>query len=340
MTSTKTQRTTAIALLAIVISGVVISGVVTAHAWPGSNPPAPVGGPISTPSTTTQTQPVQQTSAPASPVDEQQAIAIALAHAGLTADQVTLVRAHQDYEDRTPVWDIEFYAGATEYDYEIAVDTGAVHSYDRDIENYSVPQPPVVQPSQPAPAAPAESAKPAAPPAPPAPAPTAPAAPAGQVSEQQAIAIAIAHAGLTADQVTLVRAHQDYEDRTPVWDIEFYSGTTEYDYEIAVDTGAIRSYDRDIENYSAPRPPATQPAPSQPSVPQQPAPAQMISLDQAKAIALAKVPGATNIRIELDRDDRRQVYEGEVFKDGWEYDFEIDAQTGGILEWGSEPIHD
>ena len=233
MTSTKTQRTIVFALLSTVVLGIAIGGVVTAQAWPGANPSAPVGGPLAPSPAVTQTQPAQ--------------------------------------------------------------------------------------PVQQAPA---------------------PVAPASSVDEQQAIAIAIAHAGLAADQVTLVRAHRDYDDRTPVWDVEFYSGTTEYDYEIAVDTGAVRSYDRDIENYSAPRPPATQPAPSQPSVPQQPASAQMISLDEAKAIALAKVPGATNVRAEFDRDDRRPVYEGEVFKDGWEYDFEIDARTGAILEWGSEPIDD
>jgi hypothetical protein len=80
--------------------------------------------------------------------------------------------------------------------------------------------------------------------------------------------------------------------------------------------------------------PATNPAPAPAPAPQ-PAPAApgIISEAQAKQIALAQVPGATSIRIHLDYDDGRQTYEGEIIKGYTEYDFEIDAVTGVILEW-------
>ena len=63
-----------------------------------------------------------------------------------------------------------------------------------------------------------------------------------------------------------------------------------------------------------------------------------ISQEQAVQIALERVPGATeqNMRIKLDYDDGRYVYEGEIRYNYREYDFEIDANSGTILEWSEE----
>jgi len=46
------------------------------------------------------------------------------------------------------------------------------------------------------------------------------------------------------------------------------------------------------------------------------------------------------VSIKLERDDGRQVYEGEVHYGKYEYDFEIDAKTGKIREWEKERIDD
>lgn len=58
-----------------------------------------------------------------------------------------------------------------------------------------------------------------------------------------------------------------------------------------------------------------------------------ITKDEAKKIALDKVPGAKNIQIEKDRENGKVVYEGEIHYNNMEYDFEIDAATGKILSW-------
>ena len=65
-----------------------------------------------------------------------------------------------------------------------------------------------------------------------------------------------------------------------------------------------------------------------------------IGADKAKQIALAKVPGATITDFEMDRDGGRVKYEGELRKDGTEYDFKIDAVTGEILSWKVEKDDD
>lgn len=65
-----------------------------------------------------------------------------------------------------------------------------------------------------------------------------------------------------------------------------------------------------------------------------------IGADKAKQIALAKVPGATITDFEMDRDGGKVKYEGELRKDGTEYDFKIDAVTGEILSWKVEKHDD
>ena len=63
-----------------------------------------------------------------------------------------------------------------------------------------------------------------------------------------------------------------------------------------------------------------------------------ISLEEAKQIALAKVPGATenSLSIHLDFDDGYWQYEGDIWHDRMEYEFDIDANTGNILKWEQE----
>ena len=63
-----------------------------------------------------------------------------------------------------------------------------------------------------------------------------------------------------------------------------------------------------------------------------------ISQEQAIQIALERVSGATeaDVRIELDYDDGKYKYEGDIIHEQREYEFEIDANTGTILEWGKK----
>ena len=72
----------------------------------------------------------ESTVAAATPMTE--AEAIALDHAGVTADQVTGLRTHRDHDDRTPTYEIEFRVGRTEYEYEIHAGTGRILDFDRD----------------------------------------------------------------------------------------------------------------------------------------------------------------------------------------------------------------
>ena len=78
-------------------------------------------------------------------------------------------------------------------------------------------------------------------------------------------------------------------------------------------------------------------APATPTLPEN----ATISAEDAKQIALDKVPGATTEhirRFEKDYENGRFVYDGEIYFEQYEYDFEIDSHDGTILEWDAEPI--
>ena len=64
-----------------------------------------------------------------------------------------------------------------------------------------------------------------------------------------------------------------------------------------------------------------------------------ISSDEAVQSALSRVPGATVANVtEFNRDyeNGRLEYEGEIHYNGYEYDFEIDADTGTFTKWEVE----
>jgi len=61
---------------------------------------------------------------------------------------------------------------------------------------------------------------------------------------------------------------------------------------------------------------------------------QLISVEKAKSIALAQVPGANESHlgeIDLDRKHGRMEYEIEIFYNNSKYEYDIDAVTGEIV---------
>ncbi len=61
-----------------------------------------------------------------------------------------------------------------------------------------------------------------------------------------------------------------------------------------------------------------------------------IGVEKAKSLAQERLPGATLAEIEFDYENGRAVYEGEMYLDGVEYEFAIDATSGEFVKWRSE----
>lgn len=79
--------------------------------------------------------------------------------------------------------------------------------------------------------------------------------PSGQNTEEisyitaaDAEAAALAHAGVTADDVRNLRSEFDYDNSNAEYDVDFYYNGYEYDYDINAVTGSIISFDKDPDN--------------------------------------------------------------------------------------------
>ena len=246
--------------------------------------------------------------------------AVALESAGVAEDDAVFSTAGLDKRNGMDYYAVDFTAGGQSYEYDIDAVTGVV------IDSSSgggTAETPAAGDDDGTASAPA-----AASPSPSAGQTTGGQAAATAVTEEQARETALSHAGLTADQVTFVRSKLDRDDGRLMYDVEFYtSDYKEYDYEIDASTGEILSYDYDAEGYSY-QPNAT--------------PGTAITAEQARAIALAEVPGAAESDIyefETDRDDGRLEYEGKIIYNNTEYEFTIDGYSGAIREWDAEPFH-
>ena len=66
-----------------------------------------------------------------------------------------------------------------------------------------------------------------------------------QITAEEAQAIALSHAGFTAEQVSFLRTEPELRDRVPHYDVEFRVDRWEYEYEIHAETGEILSFERD-----------------------------------------------------------------------------------------------
>jgi len=64
----------------------------------------------------------------------------------------------------------------------------------------------------------------------------------------------------------------------------------------------------------------------------------LLDVKRAEEIALQKAGSGKLAYIKLEQDDGRQVFEGEIIADTYEYEFEIDAQSGKILEWEKDRL--
>ena len=233
-----------------------------------------------------------------SPVTLEQAKSIALEHAGLEQKSVTFTQAKLEYDDGRKVYEIEFFQGRSEYDYEISYSSGRILDYDYDAQT------------------------------------TLPPASKRKISLEQAKAAALKHAGRKQEDVIFVQEELDYDDGQAVYELEFYSADAEYDYEVSASTGKILSCDYDAESHipeDAAVPsskPATTASASNITLEQ----AKAIALKHAGLSA----DQVRFTKAKKDHDDGRTVYEIEFEKGRMEYEYEISVSTGKILEWDKE----
>ena len=175
------------------------------------------------------------------------------------------------------------------------------------------------------------------------------------IGRDAALEAAFNDAGVSESDTTRLKVSEDRDDGRKVYEIQFDVDNTEYDYEIQASDGSILS--SETENRVQVQ--SNSQNGSDDAVGQNGQNAQnngqddgqnaqnnqgqtntqtAVTREQAIETALSRVSGATeqDIRIELDRDDGVYKYEGDIIYNGMEYEFEIDANSGTILEWSEE----
>lgn len=181
---------------------------------------------------TVSVQTPAETTAPAqsAQLTREQAAELALKHAGLTADQVQALRTEAELYERIPHYDVEFRAEDWEYEYEIHAETGEILKSHREYDPVKTAPAPTAPPAQ----QPTESTE--------APARTT------YLTAQEALALALAHAGLTQDAIRFPQTEFDWDDGAPQWNVEFRVDCWEYSYEIHAETGKILEFDKDWDD--------------------------------------------------------------------------------------------
>lgn len=148
---------------------------------------------------------------------------------------------------------------------------------------------------------------------------TLPNASADYIDEAAAKKAATDHAGVTGAAFT--KCKLEWDDERAVYDLKFSADGVQYKYEIDALTRAVREYDSSKGNGNGNGHQGEN------------HPEGYITAQQAKAIALKRVPEATITSCEFDYDDNVAVYEIEMRSGRTEYECDINAVTGDILSW-------
>jgi uncharacterized membrane protein YkoI len=182
-------------------------------------------------------------------IGEDAAEEFAILDADITWDEVSSLHTYLERDKGRYVYDIEFHAGQAKYEYEILAEDGSV--LDKEVKTSGTRTAAEQTDSRQkeetdlqaadtdsgqdtgnaAPAAPQTESKPR------------------YLSVDEAKKIALDHAGLTEDQVRFSTAKFDDDDSEgEEYEIEFYSGNTEYEYEIDARTGDIRDFSKEVDD--------------------------------------------------------------------------------------------
>lgn len=156
---------------------------------------------------------------------------------------------------------------------------------------------------------------------------------ASYITADKAKEIALNHAGVKAADAVFLMAGLDWDDGQVLYEVEFYSGNMEYDYDIDAVAGTILSFDHELDRYTLPGGGQTPSVPPAPSVSAPASSDGLISEAQAREIAQGRAPGAQIVKCKLDWDDGQYVYEVELREGRTEYECDINAATGAVLKW-------
>ena len=150
------------------------------------------------------------------------------------------------------------------------------------------------------------------------------------ISRESAKNAALTAAGVSLNQATAIEIEYDADDDDfgQVYEVEFKANGYKYSYDIDANNGSVLKSKRKllkikkpVKNY-----------------------AQYITAQSAKQIALnhagLNADRVTFTKAKLTTEDGIRVYEVEFIADDYEYEYEIDAKTGRIIEFSVDSLYD
>lgn len=246
----------------------------------------------------TNTAPAQVQYVKTSQISLDEAIDIAVADAKVLRESAKFTETKTDKSETVPHYDIEFVAGSKEYDYEIALSDGKILKREAEESAFSANKSDKTETNK-----------------------------VGYIGVDAAKAAALKKASLSSSQVRFKEAKLDFDGGTAHYDIEFISGSCEYEFEIDAVTGDTVKYQKEYDNDKASSAPKTSAENG-------------ITLNEAKAIALKKVSlSASQVKFTKaisDTDDGILYYDIEFISGNYEYEFEIRAKDGKITDFDKE----
>ena len=250
---------------------------------------------------------------------------VALKDAGLSEAEASALRTRLEFDDGRFQYEVDFYSNGTEYEYLIQAKNGEIIA--RDIEGdrnrnndmqdtgnqFAADENSSVQPRKDVENQPAANGNSTA--------------QSQEDSLDNAKAAALKDAGLSESDVTFKKTELDNSHGTQVYDIEFYTSDTKYDYEIDASNGTV--LEKNIEQFQS----RTNPTDSTINNSSN----DYIGVDRAKEIALNHAQLSESdvqfAKAKLENDDGEVEYEIEFYSGRTEYDYTIDAVSGNIIEY-------
>ena len=268
---------------------------------------------------------------------------VALKDAGLSEAEASALRTRFEFDDGRFQYEVDFYNNGTEYEYLIQAKNGEIIARDidgngngyndmQDIGNqFASDENSSVQSRKDAENQPAANGNSTA--RPQEDAENQPAANGISTTQPQedfldiAKAAALKDAGLSESDVTFKKTELDHSHGTQVYDIEFYTSDTKYDYEIDASNGTV--LEKNIEQFQIQTTPTDSAINSSGN--------DYIGVDRAKEIALNHArmneSDVQFAKAKLENDDGGVEYEIEFYSGRTEYDYTIDAVSGNIIEY-------
>ena len=161
-----------------------------------------------------------------------------------------------------------------------------------------------------------------------------------KISIEKLKELAFKHSKVEPKDARITKIKLDKENKKFFYEMEFFTEKRKYEYNIDADTGKILSYSQKVREIVSNTVNIEKPEMLDVKMNEDENkifnPLKYISEDEVKEIIIKRITGSKKeniIRLKLDDDDGKIIYEGRMVYQNTEYNFKLDALTGDVIRW-------